>query len=278
MILNPYYDCAPTKLDSFDFAIEINKLNCDRILPKLSKYHCKDDLEGFLILEHMNMSRQFRVTSTLLENIRILNFDTVDYCLIVASQVRSLIENIAVVNFLIHDIDFSKEDKISEITNFRNQYRDLAITKEISTSSTALFNEFIRDKHKSINKHIWAKLSPDNRTLSKLIKLIKVPDGESRINGIMLFEHWDDLFKLLHNNQLFRLVYWKQDELSIHLNFDMFKDILEISLMSLTNIFLRASLYDLVDVLKDGEIAAEYEKIEQEITTKFYNKKVGKLE
>ncbi len=277
IILDPSFDCVPNKDEIWEYAQHVNKLNCERILPFLSKHKCKDEIEGFLIHEHSSMSRQFHIISNLLEKASSLQFDIIDCCIIVASQLRSIIENIAVVNFFIHDDTVAKEEKIKELTNFRNQYKEWAIQNDSVAKKINAFSEFMRQNNKIIKKHIWANISPDNNTLSKLIKAIKVPDGEYRVTGEMLYSNWDDLSKLIHNNQLFRIVYWKQDRAGIHLNNLMYEEVLNLSLLNLSNIFWRASLHDLVQEVNNDELRKIYEEILYDAETKFYNKKVKKV-
>lgn len=276
IILDPWFDCVPNKDEVWEFAQQINKLNCERILPFLSKHVCNNEIEGFLIHEHSSMSRQFHIISNLLKNASSLQFDIIDCCIIVASQLRSIIENIAVVNFFIHDDNVAKDEKIKELTNFRNQYKDWAIQNDSIAKKVNAFSEFMRQKHKIINKHIWANISPNNSTLSKLIKAINVPDGEYRVTGDMLYNHWDDLSKLIHNNQLFRIIYWQQDKTGIHPNNKMYEDVLNLSLLNTSNIFLRASLHDLVQEINNDELHKIYKEILKEAETEFYNRMIKK--
>lgn len=246
-----------TREDFFNFTIAVNNLNIQYILPLLDSYKCKDELEGFLIHEHVAISRQLRVISILLENANKLQLDISDCCLILASQVRSIIENIAVVNFLLHDEKFTREQKLQEVVNFRNQAKEWFKNKKIESSKQ--LSIFMRDNYKSVNKTIWGKLSPDHNTLSKLIKSIQKTDKQL-IEGETIFQCWDSLSKILHNNQLFRSLYWRQENNTITLNYEAFDCDLTISMMVMSNLFLYVSLDDLVVKLNDVNITRVYKE------------------
>jgi hypothetical protein len=265
-----------TQEQIIEFANDVNKFNYNELIPKIQTRKCKNKLEMFLFIEHQDVSKQFKTIMSLLNGHDKIGLDLVDLTMIIAGIMRSMIENIAVVNYLIHNSEYTLDHKISVLESFQNQAK---IWKEQDKNTNKSIDVFIQENNTNINKcHIWATISKESRTLSKLIKGVIVPQNCLRMNGEILFEKWSMLSKLLHNNQLYRLYYFKQDNNGIYFNPESYQLDFYSSLLTLTHVFLEFSLFDLVTTIDDKTITNLYKTCEQQIKTKIYNKMANKLD
>ncbi len=263
-----------------EFTILVNKLNIDKLIPLFEQCVPKNQLDGFLLCEHVMMSRQFRVVTILLQQLSMLNFDGVDLCLSIVSLTRSIIENMAIINFLIHDTTCTEDLKVTEIKNFQDMGKNWAATNSYNLDTISvnervkMLDKFFQAKRKEINKsHIWNKIGPDN--LTKLIKTFKFTDDI--YENEHLYNVWDSLSKLLHNNLLHRLALFANKDNKINLNYDTYACYLDEAILTLSNLFLKESLNYTVKRINDSKITEIYEDGILEISNNRYNKKINKL-
>ncbi len=253
-----------------DFIFEINKFNIKSILPVIGQKKLKDSFEGFILVEHMFITRQFRLIEMLLKSK--MSFDHVDGCLIVASVTRTIIENAAVVNYLIHDTSSTKEDKIDVLNEFQNMAKIWAEQNSIKFDKSSLkqYDSFIQQHKSTINNHVWAKISSDVGNTSKLIKRAfispvpwenitknKNPDVRHKTFADMVHDEWDSLSKLLHNNQLHRLVFLNAENGTINLNYKNYAEYMDSALQMLGLILLNL-FHDLLPIIDDQQLILKY--------------------
>ena len=249
----------------YDFISEVNKFNINKIIPDL-KMIPKDFFETFLLVEHNFITRQLRLIEILLRSK--LKFDEIDGCLIVASITRTIIENIAVLNYLIYDNkdNITREEKIKVLEEFHNSAASWKKkNKRGFKDNIHAYNVFIQEHKSVINKHIWAKISPDINTTSKLIKSLKTPLNWTNIGhntkpyGEAIYEEWDNISKLLHNNQLHRLALIDASGDSISLNLNNYQMFMESALSALGLLFLN-HLHCLLEIINNEQITNKYEE------------------
>ena len=182
----------------------------------------------------------------------------------------------AIINFLIHDTQHAEEDKIQAIVDFQNMGKTWLANNDISIGTKSeqdrikILDTFIQENRKEINKsHIWKNISPNNQTLTQLIKNFKFTYHIDKRDPVYkeerLYHIWDGLSKLLHNNLLHRLVLFSFKDNKITMNYKFYEDSLDEAILTLSGLFLDELLSDIVDKINDTNI------------TKIYNEGVAKI-